>query len=628
MGYRSVLQKVSAALMVPIVIMPIAAIYFALGTQTGIAPILAAGKAILLTYLPLIFAIGVALGFCQQDGMAALSAAIGWVVMSEVMKSINPLNDAGVLGGLLTGAATAALWRFRTVKFPEWLGLFSGKRFVPVITSLAALLLGLALGVVWPSVAVAITSLGQWVFAAGATGVLVYGIINRLLIPTGLHHILQNLIEYVLGSYTAAGKVLHGEVPRFFAGDPRSGFILGGYYIVMMFSVPAACLAITHEARPENRKRVGGLMATAALSSAMLGITEPAEFSFMFSAPLLYGVHAVLTGAALWVSWTLGIRHWGYALPLYITNWKLSQNAWLIIPVGLAFALVYYVVFRFLIRRFNLPTLGRRAPLGDDQTAEKPGSDRARSYITALGGAGNISVVEACMTRLRLTLKDTSAVAEDALRKLGASGVAHVGADVIQVVVGTQAEMIRDELRAELAGGGPIQPESATPQQREPEEVAPVSEPVTFLAPMTGRLMPLTGVPDQVFAQGMVGQGFAVEPSEGRLVAPVTGRVLQIFPGGHAVVIGGPRGLEIILHVGLDTVELAGQGFRQLCHDGQEVKAGDALVEFDIERIQSSGRSLISPCVIANSETVASLWLAEAGSVKAGEDEAMRVTVK
>ncbi|MGE5559483.1 MAG: glucose PTS transporter subunit IIA [Chloroflexota bacterium] len=640
MGYRSVLQKTSAALMVPIVILPIAAIYFALGTQTGIAPVLAAGKAILLTYLPLLFAIGVALGFCQQDGMAALSAAIGWTVMSEVMKSVNVDSDAGVLGGLLIGAATAALWRFRDVRFPEWLGLFSGKRFVPVITSLAALFLGLGLGVVWPPIAAAMTSLGQWVFAAGATGALVYGIINRLLIPTGLHHIMQNLIEYVLGSYTAAGKILHGEVPRFFAGDPTSGFILGGYYIVMMFSVPAACLAITHESRPENRRRVGGLMATAAVSSMMLGITEPAEFSFMFAAPLLYAVHAVLTGAALWVSWALGIRHWGYALPMYITNWRLSQNAWLIIPVGLAFALVYYALFRFLIRRFNLPTLGRRGPLGDDQSTGAKATDRAREFIAALGGPDNLLLVDACVTRLRLKVRRPDALAVDALRRLGASGVAKVGPDMVQVVVGTQAETIRDELRAALAApaapAAPIAPGApaaadggAGPAPMSPaQEGEAMVEPVVFVAPMSGRLLALQDVPDQVFAQGMVGQGFAIEPCEGKLVAPVAGRVLQVFPGGHAVVLGGPRGLEIILHIGLDTVELAGRGFHPVCRDGDEVVAGQTLVEFDREQIRAAGRSLISPCVIANSETVAGFELTSHGEVKAGSGPVLSVTVK
>jgi PTS system D-glucosamine-specific IIC component len=467
-------------------------------------------------------------------------------------------------------------------------------------------------------------SLGEWILAAGPNGMFAYGVLNRLLIPTGLHHILQNLLQFVIGAATIGGKVYTGEVPRFFAGDPNAGYIMAGWYIVMMFSIPAACLAITHEAKPSERRRVGGLMGTAALTSLMLGITEPAEFAFMFAAPVLFGVHAVLTGLALWVSRLLAVRHWGFALPLYIANLKLSQNALLLLPVGVAFALVYYFLFRFLIHRFDLPTPGRRdfavdsaataaaagggsvtaaAPTAAVSAPERTMAGRARGYLAALGGVGNVRTIEACMTRLRVQLKNPASADTAAMTALGASGVTRPGHDLLQVVVGTDAELIKTEIAALL-------------------------HVVVVQAPLSGRVVPLSELPDAVFAGGMVGPGIAIDPTDGRLVAPVDGEILQVHGAKHAVVMAGPGGLELLLHMGLDTVELDGVGFSVHCQAGERVAAGQLLAEFDPEAVRAAGKSTLSPIIILNQDSVTALAPTAAPAVRAGSDALLTVTMK
>lgn len=622
MGYRNLLQKVSAALMVPVVILPIAAIYMAIGSQVGLPMVDAAGRAILISYLPLIFAIGVAISFCQHDGMAALAAAIGWVVMTQVMAAIDQSINMGALGGIISGAVTAWLYaRYRTVRFPEYLGLFSGKRFVVVAASFAGLILGIAFGYIWPPLQEFIARVGDWILAAGSTGVLVYGILNRLLIPTGLHHIINNLIMYVFGSYTdpVTGAIVQGEVPRFYAGDPQSGYILAGFFITMMFAIPAITLAMTHEAKPANRAKVAGIMVTAALTSLITGITEPAEFAFMFVAPLLYVIHALLTGVALWASWLLGIRHYGYALPMYFINWGLSSKAWLIIPMGIVYFILYYFLFRFLIRRLNLPTLGRVGLLeaeGQSQAeADSTPTRRTEAYLVALGGVGNIIEVNACLTRLRVALNRPDAIDEEALRKLGATGISRPGGNNLQVIVGYDAEAIRDELRQLLF-------------TETREEELEMTRKTVILAPLTGRVVPLSQVPDEAFASGLIGQGAAIDPAEGCLVAPADGTVARIFPGGHAVAFETDDGWELVLHLGIDTVALAGKGFTPLVSDGDRVRAGQRLVEFDPGAIRQSGKSMVSPVVIANTDRILDLRITDNDRVDAGLDRLLVVSAK
>ncbi|HBI55817.1 MAG TPA: PTS sugar transporter, partial [Firmicutes bacterium] len=334
MNWKGIMQRVAKALMVPIVVMPIAALFIAIG-QFGPAFFTAAGNAIIVDFLPLLFAVGVAIGFTDSDGMAAFAAVTGHVVLVAVMKAINPgitlasgefqPNDMSVLGGIIVGAYTAALyWRFRNIRFPEFLGFFSGKRFIPIITALVSVVAGVVFGYLWPPINQVILAAGDWIFSTGEYGAFVYGFLNRLLIPTGLHHILQSLLLHVFGSFVTEGQVVTGELGRFFAGDPTAGAFSGGFFVTMIFAVPAAALAMVHESRSENRKKVAGIMLTAALTSIITGITEPVEFAFIFTAPLLFIVHSLLTGSALFISYLLGIRHYGYALPLFFMNYALS----------------------------------------------------------------------------------------------------------------------------------------------------------------------------------------------------------------------------------------------------------------------------------------------------------------
>ena len=603
-----IFQKLSAALLLPVVILPVAAIYLAIGDQLGWVALRAAGQSLLVTYLPLLFAVGMALGFTDRDGMAALAGVIGYAVMAAVATAIDPAVASGVLGGMVMGGAAALLFqRFHRVRLPEYLGLFGGKRFVLVLSSLAGVLAGVFFGLTWPPIGHLIVRMGEWLYAAGALGAFAYGVFNRLLIPTGLHHILNNLIMYVVGGYTdpVTGQLVHGEVPRFYARDPSAGYLMAGFYLTMVFAVPAICLAIAHEARPEEKTRVTGIMVTAALTSAITGITEPAEFAFMFLAPALFVVHALLTGAALWVTYVLGIRHFGMALPMFFINLGFADRAWLIFPLGAAFAAGYYLLFRFLIRRWDLPLLGRVTALPAAELGEVAAG--AAPVLKALGGAGNVVSIDACLTRLRLELVDPGLVNVDALSALGASGLSRTGASLVQVVMGTSSAALCEDIKALLAQAGAIE---------------------VLLAPLTGRLVPLAQVPDPVFSAGTVGPGVGIDPSEGRLVAPAPGRVEYIFPGGHALTMTTASGLELILHLGIDTVRLAGQGFTVRVEAGQEVKAGELLAEFDPEAVAKAGFSPVSLMVVANAGRTSAVWASPSGPVRAGHDPVLRVMLR
>lgn len=561
---QKVLQRLSAALMVPVVILPIAALFLALGMQLHIAPVTAAGSDIMLEYLPLLFAVGVSIGFTRYDGMAGFAGVVGYIVLTGALTAVNAELDMGVLGGIVSGAVTAWLYfRYHDIRLPEYLGLFSGKRFVPMASAVVNLALGTLLGYMWLPVQQAIFAFGTWIMGSGAMGLFFYGATNRLLIPTGLHHIIQNLILYTFGVYTdpATGVIYQGEVQRFFANDPTAGNFSAGFFIVMMFSIPAICLAMVHEARPAQRKRTAGILVTAALTSLLTGITEPAEFTFMFAAPLLYSVHAVLTGTATLLSHVLGIRHYGFALPLYIINWRFSENAWLILPLGVGYAAVYYFGTRYAIRRFNLPTLGRTE---EEKETPLTGSASGEQLLKALGGTANITAVDSCMTRLRLSVVDMHRVDAKELERLGAAGLSRVGEDYLQVVMGTESQAYAEELRR-LIGFS---------QQMHSE---------TLVSPMTGRVISLAQVPDDAFSRSLMGPGIGIVPDSDvpTVVAPCAGSVEKVFPGGHALVIKCADGSQILLHIGLDTVHLKGEGFTLLIAEGASVSPGEPLVKVD-----------------------------------------------
>ncbi|WP_175939278.1 N-acetylglucosamine-specific PTS transporter subunit IIBC [Caballeronia sp. BCC1704] len=487
------MQRLGRALMLPIAVLPVAGLLLRLGQPDvfNIKMIADAGDAI-FSNLPLLFAIGVAVGFAKDNnGTAGLAGAIGYLIETAVMKDINDKLNMGVLSGIIAGMVAGYMYnRFKDIKLPEYLAFFGGKRFVPIVTGVACLFIGIVLGYVWQPVQSGIDAAGNWLTTAGALGTFVFGVLNRILLATGLHHIINSLAWFVFGSFTppGGGAVVHGDLHRFFAGDQTAGGFMTGFFPIMMFGLPAACLAMFHEAPKERRAVVGGLLFSMALTAFLTGVTEPIEYSFMFLAPVLYGIHAVLTGLSLAICSALGI-HLGFTFSAgaidYVLNYGLSQRGWLAIPIGLVYGIVYYGLFRFFIRKFNMATPGREPATTDAQTDATPvggyvpgdvapaaASTRATKYIAALGGASNLTLVDACTTRLRLSVVDTEAVSEPQLKTIGARGVLKRGKTNVQVIIGPEADLIADEIRGELehsstrgatpASSAPAQPSVAT----------------------------------------------------------------------------------------------------------------------------------------------------------------------
>jgi N-acetylglucosamine PTS system EIICBA or EIICB component len=464
-------QKLGRALMLPIAVLPVAGLLLRLGQPDllNIKWIAQAGDAIFAN-LALVFAIGVAVGFAKENhGAAGLAGAIGYLILTAVLKSINDKLDMGVLAGILCGIVAGNLYnRFKDIKLPEYLAFFGGKRFVPIITGLVCLVLGLICGYVWPPVQTGINWVGHALIGAGGLGLFIYGVLNRLLLVTGLHHILNSLVWFVFGSFTGSdGKVVTGDLHRFFAGDPTAGSFMTGFFPIMMFGLPAACLAMYRAARPENRKLVGGMLLSMALTAFLTGVTEPVEFTFMFLAPILYVIHALLTGISMALMNFLHVRL-GFTFSAgafdYIISYRLGTNGWVLIPVGFVYFILYYFIFSFAIRKFNLATPGRgeasmepsaeEVPAGGSVTAAQGGAlVGAVGYIRALGGNRNIKLVDACTTRLRLEVADDSLVNEPALRSLGARGVVRPSRNALQVVIGPQAEIVAGEIRDAMASG-------------------------------------------------------------------------------------------------------------------------------------------------------------------------------
>lgn len=458
------LQKVGKALLTPIAVLPAAALLLRLGADDVFnIPVMTAAGGAIFDNLPLLFAVGVAIGLTEGAGAAALAAVVGQFVLVAVLTKINKDINMGVFSGLIVGAISALLYqRYKDTKLPDYLQFFGGRRFVPIITSFACLFLGIALGYIWPPIQNGIEAGGRWIVNAGALGVFTYGTVNRLLIPTGLHHVLNTLVWFTFGDFTSeAGKLVHGDLHRYFAGDKTAGIFMAGFYPIMMFGLPAACLAMIKEAKSAQKRLVTGILLSAGLTSFLTGITEPVEFSFMFLAPLLYLVHALLSGASLALSYFLGIRHgFGFSAGAidYFLNYGLSTKAYLLIPIGLVYGVIYYFLFSIIIRRFNLATPGREpeelvraVPTKvEEKKAELPPTDlgqRSRAIVDALGGKENIKSQDACITRLRLTVVDEGKVDEERLKKTGVFGVVRLGRGIMQVVVGPQAELISEEMK-------------------------------------------------------------------------------------------------------------------------------------------------------------------------------------
>lgn len=446
------LQRIGKALMLPIAVLPAAALLLRLGQKDLLdIPFMAAAGDAIFANLALLFAIGIAIGLAKDsNGAAGLAGAIGYLVLTKGTVAIDKDINMAILGGIIAGIVAGLLYnRFHDIKLPEWLGFFAGRRFVPIITSLVMLILAGAFGYIWPPIQEGINNLGQWITGAGAVGAGIYGFLNRMLIPLGLHHVLNSLVWFVFGEYNGAT----GDLNRFFAGDPNAGTFMTGFFPVMMFGMPAAAFAMIAAARKEKRKAVTGMLIGLGFTSFLTGITEPIEFLFMFIAPVLYGIHAVLTGVSLALTTALDIHHgFGFSAGAldYFLNFGIAQKPGLLAVVGFAYAIIYFVIFYFVIKKFDIKTPGREedsAGITADANEEGNKDGLAAQYMSALGGKENLIDIDNCVTRLRLKVKDTKEVDEAELKRLGARGVIKLNSTDLQVVVGTQVESLANDLK-------------------------------------------------------------------------------------------------------------------------------------------------------------------------------------
>ncbi|WP_404334423.1 N-acetylglucosamine-specific PTS transporter subunit IIBC [Planococcus rifietoensis] len=608
------LQKIGKSLMFPIATLPAAALLLRFGQDDLLGiPFMSAAGAGIIDNLAIIFAIGIAMGLAHDgSGGAALAGAVAYLVLTSAIVTINEAIDMGVFAGIISGIVAGLLYnKFYNVKFPQWLAFFGGRRFVPIITAAAMTILAGVLGIAWPPIQDLIDGAGNWILNAGMFGVGAYGFLNRLLLPTGLHHVINTIVWFDFGTFTtASGEVVRGEINRFLRGDPTAGPFLSGFFPIMMFGLPAACLAMYAAAKKERKALVGGMFFSIGFTSFLTGITEPIEFTFMFLSPVLYVVHALLTGASMMVAYALDIHHgFGFSAGAidYVLNFGLATNPLILLVMGLVFGVIYFFIFYFLIVKLDLKTPGRE---DEDEDANNAASGnnaidvRAYNTIEALGGADNIVATEYCTTRLRMTLKDADLVDEKALKRHGAMGVMKINKTNLQVVIGTAVEFLGDAMKPRVANGNPAPEagtETAAVEDTSNEEPA-MKEIIAkdFEMPIQGKVIPLSEVPDDVFAKEMMGPGFAILPTGNVLYSPVDGRVVSVFPTKHAIGIETDTGIEILIHVGLDTVKLDGEGFELFVEQGQLVQRGDKLLKLDLKFLDANAPSLATPVIFTN----------------------------
>ncbi|GMW71668.1 PTS N-acetyl glucosamine transporter subunit IIABC [Klebsiella pneumoniae] len=635
-------QRLGRALQLPIAVLPVAALLLRFGQPDLLnVPFIAQAGGAIFDNLALIFAIGVASSWSKDNaGSAALAGAVGYFVMTKAMVTINPEINMGVLAGIITGLVAGAVYnRWAGIKLPDFLSFFGGKRFVPIATGFFCLILAAIFGYVWPPVQHAIHSGGEWIVSAGALGSGIFGFINRLLIPTGLHQVLNTIAWFQIGEFTnAAGAVFHGDINRFYAGDGTAGMFMSGFFPIMMFGLPGAALAMYLAAPKARRPMVGGMLLSVAITAFLTGVTEPLEFLFMFLVPLLYLLHAVLTGISLFIATALGI-HAGFSFSAgaidYVLMYSLpaaSKNVWMLLVMGVVFFFVYFLLFSAVIRMFNLKTPGREDKAADVVTEEANSNTEegltqlATSYIAAVGGTDNLKAIDACITRLRLTVGDSAKVNDAACKRLGASGVVKLNKQTIQVIVGAKAESIGDEMK-KVVTRGPVAAAAAAPAGNvataapaaKPQAVANAKTVESLVSPITGDVVALEQVPDEAFASKAVGDGIAVKPTSNIVVAPAAGTVVKIFNTNHAFCLETNNGAEIVVHMGIDTVALEGKGFKRLVEEGTDVKAGEPILEMDLDFLNANARSMISPVVCSNSDDYSALVILASGKVVAGQ---------
>ena len=703
-----ILQRVGRSFMLPIALLPVAGLFLGIGgsfTNTttleayGLMGIMGPGTIlnailtvmneagdIVFANLPILFAMGVAIGMAKKEKeVAALSSAVAFFIMHASINAMININGGveamldgattsvvgitslqmGVFGGIIVGLGVAALHnRFYKIELPQVLSFFGGTRFVPIVSAITYLFVGIAMFFIWPPVQEAIYSVGDLVVKSGYAGTWIYGIMERALIPFGLHHVfyLPFWQTALGGTAMVGGQLVEGAQNIFFAELATPGItkfsveatrFMAGKFPFMILGLPGAALAMYKCAKPEKRKIVGGLLLSAALTSMVTGITEPLEFTFIFVAPALYAVHCVLAGLSYMLmhifSVGVGMTFSGGLIDLTLFG-ILQGNAktnWIyIILVGLVYFVVYYFLFSFIIKKFNLKTPGRED--GDEEvklytradvnarkegaSKESAGSDEVSPLIVkGLGGKANISDVDCCATRLRMTVYDAALVDEGTLKASGAAGVIKKG-NGVQVIYGPKVSVIKSNLEDYLQhhvdapysddhhANAPVDT-AATKVEKSEEKKESVSESksesnIAVYAPMEGKAVPLKEVNDGVFSEDMLGKGMAIIPTVGKVAAPFDGKVSMIYTTKHAIALTSTEGVEILIHVGIDTVQLNGKYYDIKVAVGDEVKAGDLLAEFDIKGIESEGYRTITPIIVANTDAYKDVVAVASGEVK------------
>lgn len=623
----SQLQKLGQSLMVPVSVLPGAGLVVAVGRMLqlsssegavitspfvhAIGSIFYSSGLAIFEQLPVIFAIGVAIGFSGGAGIAGLSAAAAYFTLTNLLKVMTDVRglslaiNTGVFGGIIAGLLAAYMYKkYHETRLHPIFGFFSGKRLVPIMSMFFMVGVGLLLAYVWPPVQVAINDFGRSV-TSSEFGPALYAAGKRLLIPVGLHHVYYPSFLFEFGEFVnAAGTVLKGDSTRYFAGDPNAGLFMASEFPIMLFGLPAAALAMVLRAKPEKRKAVAGVMISAALTSIVTGITEPIEFAFIFVAPLLFVLHVVLAFVSGMLTHAFDV-HLGYTFSAslidYVVgffNQKNSLNLWIII--GPIMAALYFVGFYFLIPLFNFKTPGREEDEVGDATVAAPGSSssKAQQVLEALGGAANINALDACITRLRLTLVDIQKINEAKLKALGAAGMMKATGGSLQVIFGTESDLLKEEIKKIMKSGATQASVASAPM-------------IEIKSPLEGKFVSLNQIPDATFAQGLIGPGLAIEPTQNFITAPFDGKVVNLFHTNHAIGLESTDGIELLIHIGIDTVKMKGNGFRSFVAQGDIVKKGQKLIEFDLDLIKKEARSIITPIIVTNGAQFAEMKLAE-----------------
>lgn len=704
-----VLQRVGRSFMLPIAILPVAGLFLGIGGSfinttmletynlmgvlgpgtfaNSILTVMNDAGSIVFSNLPILFAMGVAIGMAKAEkAVAALAGALAFFIMHASIGAMITVHGGadnmlagsvattvginslqmGVFGGIIVGLGVAYLHnKFYKIELPQSLSFFSGTKFVPIISAVVYLIVGIIMFYIWPTVQAGINGVGEVVRISGYFGTWVYGFMERLLIPFGLHHVfyLPFWQTSVGGTMEVGGKMIEGAQNIFFAqlADPSTTHFsveatrfMSGKFPLMIFGLPGAALAMYKTAKPEKKKIVGGLLFSAALTSILTGITEPLEFTFLFVAPFLYLIHCIFAGLAYMLMHILqvgvGMTFSGGLIDLTLFGILPGNDRtnWLMIPlVGIGYFIVYYFLFSFLIKKFNLKTPGREdddnaevklytkadvnAKKGEVQSGDKSANsddDLSMAIVHGLGGKSNIESVDCCITRLRCTVADSNLVRDDVLKATGAAGVVKAGAGV-QVIYGPRVTLIKsnleeylersnvDDAYGDMLAAGQI---DGAAKLEEENKVDLGESSMEILSPANGDLLDLSEVPDDVFSQKLMGEGFAVESADGDIYAPVSGEIGMIFPTKHAIIIATEDGIEVLIHMGIDTVKMDGRGFELFCEMGQKVKAGDKLAHMDKAVFQAEGYPTVTPVIFTNLDASKKIDIVE-GQVKAGDKD-------